>query len=462
MSVASQHSRAGATPAAGLSGRLWRDLGEDDASLAHLVLPERPVPLGARTDVADLALAGVAVAGLAAAVTAGATPAAPDPDRIAVAFSSERYIRIDGQLPDAWAPLSGFWPTADGWVRTHGNYPHHAAILCAALGLPEQADAPTLGAVLAVTATVDACRRVENAGGLCVPVLTEDEHLDASLRERPVIETKRLGAAPPRETQPAPIDAPLGGIRILDLTRVIAGPVATRTLALLGADVLRLDPVNLPEKQWQHLDTGHAKRSALLSAITPRGRARLHSLIDDADVVVTGYRPKAAARLGLDPDHVADHHPGIVVARLAAWGFDTADLDRRGFDSLVQAASGISWIESGDGTHPGALPAQALDHTAGYLLAAAVMTLLRRRADEGGSWLAQVSLRRVAAELLGMPRTAQPQPAADLDPAPHLQTFELDGLTLTTAAPAITYDGAPTLFDAPRPWGRDEPAWHVT
>lgn len=459
MSPASPPAHAGATPAAELSRLLWRDLGEDVSPLAGMVLPERPAPLAARTDVADLALAGVAVAGLAAAVTAGAAATAPDPDRIAVAYSSERHIRIDGDLPDAWAPLSGFWPTADGWVRTHGNYPHHAAILCTALGLPEQADAATLAAVLAVTPTVDACRRVENAGGLCVPVLEEDEHLDASLRERPVIEIRRLGPAPARRSQSAPTDAPLRGVRVLDLTRVIAGPVATRTLALLGAEVLRLDPVNLPEKQWQHLDTGHGKRSALLSATTPRGRARLHALLDDADVLVTGYRPKAAARLGLDPDHVADHHPGIVVARLAAWGFDTADLDRRGFDSLVQAASGISWIESRDGEYPGALPAQALDHTAGYLLAAAVMTLLRRRAEEGGSWLAQVSLRRIAAELLGMPRTDPPAPAADVDPASHLQTFELDGLTLTTAAPAVTYDGAPTRFDAPRPWGRDEPVW---
>lgn len=459
MSVASQPAPVGIPPAGELSRRLWRDLGEDESWLAGLALPRRPVPLAARTDVADLALAGVAVASLAAAVSAGAAPAAPDPDRIAVAFSSERHIRVDGQVPDAWAPLSGFWPTADGWVRTHGNYPHHAAILCAALGLPEQADAATLAAVLKVTATADACRRVENAGGLCVAVVTEDAEVDAALRAHPVVETRRVGPAAPRTLPPSPIDAPLRGIRVLDLTRVIAGPVATRSLALLGADVLRLDPVNLPEKQWQHLDTGHGKRSALLSAITPRGRARLHALLDDTDVLVTGYRPKAAARLGLDPEHVADHHPGIVVARLAAWGFDTADLDRRGFDSIVQAASGISWVEAGGADRPGVLPAQALDHTAGYLLAAAVMTLLRRRAEEGGSWLAQVSLRRIAAELLGMPRTAEPEPTAVFDPGPHLQTFRVDGFTLTTAAPAITYDGARALFDPPRVWGRDEPAW---
>ena len=459
MGVASQPAHVDTTPAAVLTRRIWSDIGADESDLRRLALPDRPVPLAAHTDVSDLALAAVTVAGLAAATTAAAAPTAADPERIAVAYTSERHIRIDGQVPGVWAPLSGFWPTADGWVRTHGNYPHHAAILCCALGLPEQADASTLAAVLAVTPTREACRRVELAGGLCVPVMLEDAGTDTALRADPLVETRHLGAGPRRVPPAAPRDAPLRGIRVLDLTRVIAGPVATRTLALLGAEVLRLDPVNLPEMQWQHLDTGHGKRTALLSATSPRGRARLHALIDGADVLVTGYRPKAAVRLGLDPERIAAEHPGLIVARLAAWGFEGGDIDRRGFDSLVQAASGISWIEAAGADRPGALPAQALDHTAGYVLAAAIMILLRRRAEEGGSWLAQVSLRRIAAELLGMPRTAEPEPDGDVDPRPHLQTFDVDRLTVTTAGPAISYDGAPTRFPAPRPWGCDEPVW---
>ncbi len=148
-----------------------------------------------------------------------------------------------------------------------------------------------------------------------------------------------------------------------------------------------------------------------------------------------------------------------MVARLSAWG-SGAEADRRGFDSLVQAASGIAWIEAGDGESPGALPAQALDHSAGYLLAAGITSALARRAHEGGSWLVETSLRRVAAQLLGMPRTPRPEPAATIaDAEPHLQTFTVAGSQLTTTAPAATYDGSPVGYAAPRPWGADAPAW---
>jgi crotonobetainyl-CoA:carnitine CoA-transferase CaiB-like acyl-CoA transferase len=247
---------------------------------------------------------------------------------------------------------------------------------------------------------------------------------------------------------------------VLDLTRVIAGPVATRTLALLGADVLRIDPPHLPEPEWQHLDSGHGKRSTLLDLTRAGDRAAFDHLLETADVVVTGYRARALERLGLGPQDLTARHPGIVVARLTAWGSTGATGDRRGFDSLVQAASGVAWIESPDGNRPGALPAQALDHSAGYLLAAGVVMALGRQASEGGSWSVEVSLRRVAAELLGLPRTDEPEPNEPaFDPAPHLQSFEVDGLVLTTTAPALAYDGGPTAFDPPRRWARDSPTW---
>src|SRR6478735_5389285 len=249
--------------------------------------------------------------------------------------------------------------------------------------------------------------------------------------------------------------APLAGVRVLDLTRVIAGPVATRTLALLGADVLRVDSPHLPEIAWQHLDTGHGKRSALLDLADASDRARFDALAREADVVVLGYRPDGLARLGLSPADLAARHPGILSAQLSAWGA----ADRRGFDSIVQAASGIAWIESRYGSTPGALPAQALDHSAGYLLATAVMALLLRREAEGGAWLAETSLRRVAAELLGMPRADEPATFTPVDPAPHTQTFDVEGTAVTTVGPAVSFEGGPGEFAAPRPWGRDEPAW---
>lgn len=417
-----------------------------------------PVPLPARTDVSALALRAVGAATDAARRLAGVEESvALDPMRVAVAYSSERWFRVDDRHPAAFAPLSGFFRTRDGWVRTHANYPHHRAALLRALRLDDEASAERVTGALRAHGTAALVEAVTSAGGLCVAVRPEDPAADAALRRTPLAAARRLGAAPVRGARPGPRDAPLQGMRVLDLTRVIAGPVATRTLALLGAEVLRIDPPHLPELPAQHLDTGHGKRSAVLDVATAAGRGRLESLLAAADVVALGYRPAGLRRLGLAPEDLAARHPGLIVLQLTAWG----DADRRGFDSLVQAASGIALVESGSDA-PGALPAQALDHSAGYLLAAAALELRERRAREGGSWLAETSLRRIAAELLGLPRAPAEGPAADtpaIDPEGHTQSFTVDGARVTTAAPAVQYPGGPAGFAPPRPWGHDEPVW---
>ncbi|HST65682.1 MAG TPA: CoA transferase, partial [Mycobacteriales bacterium] len=226
--------------------------------------------------------------------------------------------------------------------------------------------------------------------------------------------------------------------RVLDLTRVIAGPVATRTLALWGAAVLRVDPPGLPEIEWQHLDTGAGKRTTVLDVRSERFAA----LAAEADVLVHGYRPGA-----LDLDPLLAANPSLVVASLSAWGAAGPWAGRRGFDSIVQAASGIALIESADGVTPGALPAQALDHSAGYLLAGAVWQLLRRRAAEGGGWSVSTSLARVAHELLRLDRSVQPESG---DYAPTTVTHG----SLTYARPALSADD---FRFPPHPWGSDEP-----
>ncbi|NEC50570.1 hypothetical protein G3I18_18625, partial [Actinospica acidiphila] len=187
---------------------------------------------------------------------------------------------------------------------------------------------------------------------------------------------------------------PASGLRVLDLTRVIAGPVATRTLALLGADVLRLDRPGLPELPDQHTDTGFGKRSALLDLVTDR--EGFEELLAGADVVVTGYRPGALDRFGLGAEALAERRPGLVVAQLSAWGATGPWAGRRGFDSLVQVATGIAHVERGPEGRPGALPAQALDHGTGYLLAAGVLRALSDQAEAGGSRLVRAALARTA------------------------------------------------------------------
>ncbi|MYR04306.1 CoA transferase, partial [Streptomyces sp. SID6139] len=195
----------------------------------------------------------------------------------------------------------------------------------------------------------------------------------ALVAARPLVERATLGTAPVRALPPLDAAAapllPAAGVRVLDLTRVLAGPVATRTLALLGADVLRLDAPWLPELPDQHAETGLGKRSATLDLATRRDA--FEELLAEADVVVTGYRPGALDRFGLSPEALAERHPALVVAQVSAWGAYGPWGGRRGFDSLVQAATGIA-VTEGSAREPGALPAQALDHGTGYLLAAAV------------------------------------------------------------------------------------------
>ncbi|MFE9839733.1 CoA transferase [Streptomyces sp. NPDC005551] len=390
----------------------WEALGGDPASLSRLSAVVRDGALDARLPVREVArgcvgACALAAAELAARRTGRAMPAAEvDDGAVATAFVSERHLRVGGRAPVSFAPLSRFWRTADGWVRTHANYPHHRARLSAALGLPADPAAETVAAALAERSAGEVEESVYAAGGLAVALRTAREwaahEQGAAVAGMPLVARERLDEEPPRTFTDLAGDPlrPAAGVRVLDLTRVIAGPVATRTLALLGADVLRVDPPRLPELPDQHADTGFGKRSATLD-LTTDGRA-LQELLDAADVVVTGYRPGAPDRFGLGPRALAGRRPGLVVAQLSAWGDEGPWAGRRGFDSLVQAATGIA-VAEGSAERPGALPAQALDHGTGYLLAAAVLRSLTEQSREGGTRLVRLSLARTAQWLTNGP-----------------------------------------------------------
>jgi crotonobetainyl-CoA:carnitine CoA-transferase CaiB-like acyl-CoA transferase len=264
---------------------------------------------------------------------------------------------------------------------------------------------------------------------------------------------------------------PASGIRVLDLTRVIAGPVATRYLGALGADVLRLDPPDRPELTMQTYDGLLAKRSALLDFGVDGGHDRLHDLLSGADVLVHGYRPHALDRFGLDPQTLAERHPGLVVVSLSAWGSRGPWGGRRGFDSIVQAASGIALAESGDGERPGALPCQLLDHGTGYLCAAAALQALARQSARGGTQFRELSLARTAHWLLGQPRETLPRetlpretagtpPPGDDDDQGWLTRVDSAAGPVTTVLPPGRLDDEPLTW--PRPlsrYGADDAAW---
>ncbi|MGW2412619.1 CoA transferase, partial [Streptomyces tubercidicus] len=310
------------------TAQAWSALGGDPALTERITYGGPPGLLPARLPVLPLARSTVAVCALAAAELAARRDGRPlpavrvDDGAVATAFVSERHLRIDGRAPSNFAPLSRFWRTTDGWIRTHANYPHHRARLLRALDLPESAGVPEAEAALAGRRATEVEETVYAAGGLAVAARTPDQWAahpqGATVAAAPLLTLRPLGAAaPPRVLPPWTGDPvlPAAGLRVLDLTRVIAGPVATRTLALLGADVLRIDAPQLPESQDAHSDTGFGKRSALLDLGSPGGRADFEELLARADVVVTGYRPGALDRFGLTPEALAARRPGLVVAR---------------------------------------------------------------------------------------------------------------------------------------------------
>jgi crotonobetainyl-CoA:carnitine CoA-transferase CaiB-like acyl-CoA transferase len=225
----------------------------------------------------------------------------------------------------------------------------------------------------------------------------------------------------------------LDGLRVLDLTRVIAGPVATRTLASHGADVLRVDGPRLPDDRSGLIDTGVGKRHVVLDLAAAEDRRTVEELLGQADVVVQGYRPGALDAFGMDPAALAERHPHLVTVRLSAWGTAGPWRERRGFDSLVQAATGIADVYGGP-EGPGALPAQALDHGTGHLAAALVLGALARQRTEGGGWYGELSLAQTAHWLLNAPADP-PEPAGDGDAEPHVLQLPTPEGTATVVAP---------------------------
>ncbi|GAA3397094.1 CoA transferase [Streptomyces roseoviridis] len=425
---------------------LWSALGGDPALVDRVEYGGPSGLLGARLPVMDLARATVAVCSLAAVERAGLPGRVRVGDgAVATAFVSERHLRVDGRAPVSFAPLSRFWRASDGWVRTHANYPHHQAALLAALGVR----AGSADAVDAVAAAIAGRRAVEiesavyAAGGLAVALRGPDQwaahEQGREVAARPLLTRERLDEAAPRRRSGGPL-------RVLDLTRVIAGPVATRTLALLGADVLRIDPPGSPELPDQHADADIGKRTAALDLDRPSDRRTFDELLDAADVLVTGYRPGALDRFGLD-------RPGLVTARLSAWGDYGPWGGRRGFDSLVQVATGIA-VTEGSEERPGVLPAQALDHGTGYLLAAAVLRSLTERDRDGGSRLVRLALAQTGHFLAhALPRHE-----------PERYLAERDGPLgrLRYALSPVAYEGGPADWSRPPGVaGADEPVWGV-
>jgi len=449
---------------------LWSGAGLPAAALANLQWAGRPAPvLPSSFRVDDAAQATIAVAALAAGEllrlrTGNRQRVTVDRRHAAVEFRSERHLRVAGTPPsEMWDAIAGLYPTADGWVRLHTNFPHHRA---GVLRLLTAIDRDSVAAALLQRAA----RAFEDEAaeaGLCVTALRSFAVWDAhpqgrAVSDRPV-RIERIGDAP---AEPLPtMPRPLGGVRVLDLTRIIAGPVAGRTLAAHGADVLAISAAHLPSISALARDTGRGKLSARLDLRDSGDRARLEALAREADVFVQGYRPGALAARGFSDAALAALRPGIVTASLSAYGEAGPWRDRRGFDSLLQTASGfnVAEAEAAGQAAPRPLPAQALDHASGYLLAFGVMVALHRRATVGGSWRVSVSLATTGRWLRGLGRVANGFAAADLrydDVADLLETTESGFGQMVAVRHAARMADTPAVWARPSvPLGTHEAVW---
>ena len=376
---------------------------------------------------AALAAVGIAAADLWRLRTGRAQKVAVDLRAAAASLRSGAYLRIDGKPPaPIWDPLSAFYPVRDGrWVRFHCNYPHHRRAAMGVLGVGE--DRAAAERASAAWDGVELEDAIHAAGGCAGFARTAEEWAAhphaAAVAVQPLLQIVRIGEAPP---QPLPrAERPLAGVRVLDLTRVLAGPTCARTLAEHGADVLKITAAHLPDSGDIDLDTGLGKLSAHLDLREAQGVETLCRLAKEADVFSQSYRPGALAARGFSPEALAALRPGIVYVSLSAWGRTGPWKDRRGFDSIVQTVSGMAYAQGG-GQAPKLLPCSAIDYVSGYLMAFGAMVALARRAREGGSWLVRVALARTG-KWIADRGTVEAGEVPELDPA---------GLTTETASPA--------------------------
>jgi crotonobetainyl-CoA:carnitine CoA-transferase CaiB-like acyl-CoA transferase len=455
--------------------RIWRVAGGDETALARVTLTGAEPGLPSSFKVGTVAQATIAASALAAsevdrARNGRAQAVSVDMRHASAEFISERLYTIDGEPPTwAWDKIAGTYQTGDGsWVRLHTNFPHHRAGILDMLKVDYVREnvAAALKGWTGQQYEDEVARRGLVGTMMRSPAEWAAHPQGEAVAGLPLLEIVRIGDTPPQPLLPGA--RPLSGVRVLDLTRVLAGPVCGRTLAAHGADVLRVTGPHLPDIPGLDIDTGRGKLSAHVDLRGDDGKATLAGLLETADIFVQGYRPGGIAERGFSPERAAELRPGIVYVSLSAWGHVGPWSTRRGFDSLVQTASGVNHAEAEVAAvdKPIELPAQALDHGAGYLMATGAMLALKRRAEIGGSWLVRLSLAQVGHWLTGLGRVPNGQAAAKITRAdvPHL-LHDLPSRygKLSVLRHAGQLSETPPGWDRPSvPLGTHAPAWPLS
>ncbi|MGY4290907.1 crotonobetainyl-CoA:carnitine CoA-transferase CaiB-like acyl-CoA transferase [Bradyrhizobium sp. LM2.7] len=458
---------------------IWTSVGGDATALQRVRLTgeEPQIPSSFRVAVAGqttIAAAGLAAAEIWKMRGGEAQDVSVDMRHAVVECRSERYLRVDDKPPPpAWDAIAGVYRTGDGrFVRCHTNFRHHRDAVCKVLGCEPERE--KVQAALMRWKGEDFETATYAAGGVVALMRSHDEWSALpqarALVELPLISIEKIGDAPPKPW-PGPLssgDRPLSGLRVLDLSRVIAGPVAGRTLAAHGADVLLVSGPEVPAIPWLTIDTGRGKLTTFIELKSEAGQAQLRGLLKDADIFSQGYRPRALAALGFAPEDVAKINPGIVYVTLSAYGHAGPWAERRGFDSLVQTTTGFNHAEGRaagiDG--PKELPAQMLDHATGYLMAFGAMMAKARQVREGGSWHVRVSLAQTGRWLWNLGRLEHGLNTPDLTGeavhAAFIESMPSGFGTLKAVKHSAVMSKTPALWGRPAmPLGSHPPEWPV-
>jgi crotonobetainyl-CoA:carnitine CoA-transferase CaiB-like acyl-CoA transferase len=451
---------------------IWTASGGDSAALDTVSLSGEEPQLPSSFRVAAAAQVSIAAAGLAAAqiwqLRSGQSQGvAVDMRHAVVECRSERYLRVDGKPPPpSWDPTAGIYKTGDGrFVRLHTNFRHHRAAVCKVLNCkPER---PDIQAAL-MQRDGEAFETSAYAGGAVVAMMRSREEWSdlphaKALAGLPLVSIEKIGEAAPK---PWPAgDRPLAGLRVLDLSRVIAGPVAGRTLAAHGADVLLVSGPDMPAIPWLTIDTGRGKLTSFVDLASEQGRNTLRELLAQADIFSQGYRPRALAALGFSPQDAARINPGIVYVSLSAYGHAGPWAERRGFDSLVQTSTGFNHAEgqAADVEGPKELPAQMLDHATGYMMAFGAMMAKARQAREGGSWHVRVSLAQTGRWFWNLGRVADGFATEDFSGemvTPYIEEMPSGFGPLRAVSHAAVLSKTPAFWARPAmPLGSHAPQW---
>jgi crotonobetainyl-CoA:carnitine CoA-transferase CaiB-like acyl-CoA transferase len=413
-------------------GRIWQLAGLPNEALAFAALSGADPVLPSSFAVGAAAQSTIAAAALAACELGhvrGVPRQQVGVDMLHAAMECTGWFSLDGRVPELWDAFSGLYRAADEWVRIHANFAHHRDGALRLLGLNPQTAQRADAEVAMQSWKAIEFESAAAAKGLVATALRRFDVWDvtpqgAALVPQPLFTIERIGDAAPIHLPPlSEEERPLSGVRVLDLTRILAGPVGGRALAAYGADVMLINSPNLPNIE-AIADTSRGKLSAHADLRTDAGCDALTNLLKGAHVFVQGYRPGGLAALGFGADRAAEIRPGIVYVSLTAYGTLGPWAQRRGFDSLVQTAMGFNHAEgeaSGD-AKPRPLPMQILDEATGYLIAMGASAAMWRQQREGGSWHVQVSLAQTGHWLRGLGRVGDGLRIDRPDRTPYLET----------------------------------------